>query len=95
MNPVGDWSNKLLTSSSVLDKSGLELLVKWLIKPIKRIDFKFEASSNGFKMNKYYQQCGDLTNTIIIAKTKKGKIIGGFTPLSFNPSVNWTSEDNY
>ena len=67
--------------------------MKWLIfiKPVSKIVFKLKASSNGFKMNKYYQECGDLTNTIIIAKTKKGKIIGGFTPLSFNPSVNWTS----
>jgi hypothetical protein len=81
-----DWSNKLLESSSILDKLGLELLVKWLIKPIKKIDFKFKASSNGFRLPKYYQECGDLTNTIIILKTTMGKIVGGFTPLSFNPS---------
>ena len=92
---LGDWSNKLLGSSSILDKSGLELLVKWLIRPIQRIDFKFKASSNGFRLPKYFQQCGDLTNTIIIARTTKGKIIGGFTPLSFNPSVNWTSKQNW
>ena len=47
-------------------------------------------------MSKYYQQCGDLTNTIIIAKTKKGKIIGGFTPLSFYPPNNkWTYWNDY
>ena len=46
-------------------------------------------------MSKYYQQCGDLTNTIIIAKTTKGKIIGGFTPLSFNsPGNKWTYNRN-
>ncbi len=46
-------------------------------------------------MKNYYKDCGDLTNTIIIAKTTKGKIIGGFTPLSFNPSGNkWTYEYN-
>jgi hypothetical protein len=47
---------------------------------------KFKASSNGFRLPRYFEQCGYLTNTIIIAKTTKGKIIGGFTPLSFNPS---------
>ena len=55
----------------------------------------FKASSNGFRWPKYLEQCGNLTNTIIIAKTKKGKIIGGFTPLSFNPSVNWTSKQDW
>ena len=64
--------------------------MKWLIfiKPVSKIVFKFKASSNGFRLPKYFQQCGDLTNTIIIVKTKKGKIIGGFTPLSFNPTAN-------
>ena len=40
-------------------------------------------------MNKYFGKCGDLTNTVIIAKTTKGKIIGGYTTLIFNPSANW------
>ncbi len=67
--------------------------MKWLIfiKPVSKIVFKFKASSNGFRLHKYIEQCGDLTNTIIIAKKKKGQIIGGFTPLSFNPPGNkWT-----
>ncbi len=58
-----------------------------MIKPVSKMVLKFKASSNGFRLPRYFEQCGYLTNTIIIAKTKKGKIIGGFTPLSFNPSV--------
>ena len=70
--------------------------MKWLIKPVSKIVLKFKASSNDFKMNKYFQQCGDITNTIIIVKTTKGKIIGGFTPLSFNPPGNkWTYKYDY
>ena len=61
------------------------------IKNASRIELVFKASNNGFKLNKYFEQCGNLTNTIIITKTKKGKIIAAFTPLSFNPSLNWTS----
>lgn len=52
---------------------------------------KFKASEYEFKLNKYYQQCEDLLNTIILIKTTKNKIIGGFTPLSFNPCINWKS----
>ncbi len=64
------------------------MLVKWLLKPISKILFQFKASSNGFQLNKYFQKCGDLTNTIVIVKTTKGKIFGAFTPLSFNPPGN-------
>ncbi len=58
------------------------------IKNSSKIELLFKASSNSFKIDKYFKQCGDLTNTIIITKTTKGKIIGGFTPLSFNPTAN-------
>ena len=64
------------------------MLLGWFDKPISKIVHQFTASSNGFRLPKYFEQCGDLTNTIIIAKTTKGKIIGGFTPLSFNPTAN-------
>ena len=42
-------------------------------------------------MNKFNEICGDLKNTVIMAKTTKGKIVGGYSPLNFNPSVNWPS----
>ena len=58
----------------------------WFDKPISNIVHKFKASSNDFKIKKYFEQCGDLTDTIIIARTIKGKIIGGYSHLSFNPS---------
>ncbi len=64
----------------------MELLNKWLNRSVKNIVLVFKASSNGFRLPKYFEQCGHLTNTIIIVKTTKGNIIGGFTPLSFNPS---------
>jgi hypothetical protein len=60
--------------------------MSWIKSTPTKIELVFKASSNGFRLHKYYEKCGDLVNTIIIAKTTKGKIIGGFTPLSFNPS---------
>ena len=60
--------------------------MSWIKKSPTKIELVFKASSNGFRLHNYYEQCGNSTNTIIIAKTTKGKIIGGFTPLIFNPS---------
>ena len=39
-------------------------------------------------MSEFYHNCEKLNNTIIIAKTTKGKILGGYTPLSFNDPDN-------
>ena len=45
----------------------------------------------GFKMSSFYEKCGNLNNILILAKTTKRKIVGGFTPLTFNPPGNeWT-----
>ena len=47
-------------------------------------------------MDKYYEICGKLNNTIMIVKTTKGKIIGGFTPLCFDvPFNNFGAASNW
>lgn len=52
---------------------------------------QFKAFSNGYSLDNYYEKCGALPDTIIIVKTISGKIIGGYTPLSFYPAGGkWT-----
>jgi hypothetical protein len=46
-------------------------------------------------MATFYEQCGDLENLIIVVKTSKGKVVGGFTTLSLNPPGNkWIHKKN-
>ena len=72
------------------------MIVKWLNRPISIIVHKFKASVNAFRLPKYFEECGNLENTIIIVKTTKGKIIGGFTPLRFFPAIKkWTSKNEW
>jgi hypothetical protein len=52
-------------------------------RKIKKIDIIFKASSHNFSLAKYYETCGNVQNTIILARTNKDKIFGGFTPFSF------------
>jgi len=53
------------------------------VKPIYKIQFRFKASHYDFNMSEFYRDCGKYNHTIIIAKTTKGKILGGYTPLSY------------
>lgn len=57
-------------------------------KKIQGAELIFKASDHKFDLKKYYEICGHLTNTMIICKTNKDKIIGGYTPLAFNPLSN-------
>lgn len=50
-------------------------------KPIKKLSLLYRASENGFSTPVFYDKCSNIPNTVIIAKTENGKIIGGFTPI--------------
>ena len=41
----------------------------------------YRASENNFSMEKFYQKCSNIANTVIVMKTEFDKIIGGYTPL--------------
>ncbi len=43
------------------------------------------GSKNGFDINEYFELAGQSTDVLVLCKTKGGKIIGGYTPLSFKP----------
>jgi hypothetical protein len=52
-------------------------------RKIKKIDIIFKASVHNFSLPKYYDICGSVENTIVLALTNKDKIFGGFTPFCF------------
>ena len=55
---------------------------------IKEIIPIFHAERENFSASAFHKECDGKANTVVIAKTSKDKIIGGYTP------VSWES-DNY
>lgn len=53
---------------------------------LKSIKQMYVASDYEFSISKYYEICGSLMSTIIICRTNGDKIVGAYTPLSFNPT---------
>ena len=51
-------------------------------RPVK-FEFLFSASSNQFSANKFHKKCDKYHHTLVICKTECGKIVGGYTPLSW------------
>lgn len=43
----------------------------------------YRASENKFSMEKFYEKCSNIHNTLIVMKTEFDKIIGGYTPLTW------------
>jgi len=52
------------------------------------MDLLYKASNNNFSMEKYYSTCGNEKDILILCKTKKNRILGGFSPLPLK-SKNW------
>ena len=56
---------------------------------VSSVKLLFKASEHEFSMNKFYEICGNVGETVMVCKTNKDKIIGGYTPLKFNsPPTN-------
>ncbi len=53
-------------------------------KKIKKLDYLFCASKNEYSLQKYYEVCGKVANTVIVCKTDMDKVIGAYTPLAMD-----------
>ena len=51
---------------------------------LREVKFMYKASEYQFSIKKYYELCGKVSNTVIVCKINKDKIIGGYTPLIFD-----------
>ena len=60
----------------------IDRLLRFFPKRVKSIKIMYKASKENFSVEKYFQLCGKEKNTVIIAETTMGKILGAFTPLS-------------
>jgi hypothetical protein len=55
-----------------------------LPKIVSSAKLLFKASEHEFSVKKFYEICENVSETVIVCKTNKDKIIGGYTPLKFN-----------
>jgi hypothetical protein len=51
-------------------------------KPIS-YELLYRASQNNFEVKKFWEKCNGAANTVTLIRTNFGKVIGGFTPLSW------------
>jgi len=59
-------------------------------RKIQSLKLLYQASKNDFSLEKYYDFCGTMTDTIIIVLTNRKKILGGYTPFCL-----WNGDDGW
>lgn len=91
-----DFIESEMYSLLLLNRDNYPTLKQWLLplsrnsleldlNPENNTNIKFKllhkASVNGFAANYFVLNCHNIPNTIVVAQTNFGKLIGGFTPL--------------
>jgi hypothetical protein len=61
--------------------------------PIAEFKLLYRASENNFSCFKFHQNCDGKENTLVVAKTEFGKVIGGYTPYAWNTSTNYVIDN--
>ena len=82
------FNNKLSYSSIINNDYNKQYsIIKWISektnKNIIQIEPLFKMSENGHKCDDFHRYCDNKGPTLTLVKTKKNKIFGGFTPLSW------------
>ena len=83
-------NNNSLSSMSLIIKNDIEkenAIINWIKKNIKidSVNFKliFRMSENGETSNDFHKYCDGVGPTLLLIKTDKDRIFGGFTPLNW------------
>ena len=89
-----DNNNQLFKSTIIKDDINKQNSInKWIKekinKNINKFELIFKMSENGSKSEDFHKYCDNKGPTLILIKTTKDKIFGGFTPL------NWDNKKEY
>ena len=80
-------------SSSIIKEDFMKqfIIVEWLEQKLKKyinLELIFKTSENGFTSKDFHDYCDNKGPTLLLIKTTKDQIFGGFTPL------NWGYDHN-
>lgn len=93
--PVTHLELQLSTEAqSLINKTQTEQISFWLTESLKiqNLGLKqlFKASADGFSSAAFKSKCNKKANTVTIARTNHGKLIGGFTPIAWESPTEGT-----
>lgn len=78
----------LLLSYSALHRIGDWINSQNTLYNIFKVNLLYKSSNEGFSAEKFKANCSGITDTVVLALTNTGKIIGGYTPLSWQSGRN-------
>lgn len=69
--------------------------IKKLFQHAKPLGFKllYRASENGFSIEEFHKTCDNVPNTLLLIETEFGRVIGGFSSLTWKSNKKqWVAD---
>ncbi len=76
----------------LLDQHSCDVLIEWIGKETN-FELIFRATSDGFHHEDFHRKCNDQGPNVVVLRNNAGKIIGGYSPISWDG--NATNEYAY
>lgn len=59
----------------------------------KKLKLLFTASENSFKASRFHAACDNVPHTFTLVETEFGKVLGGYTPLTWNSKKGFNRDE--
>jgi hypothetical protein len=70
--------------SSIISRNDWKQIKDWLPVKNPRSKLLYRATRDGFESANFHKRCDNIPGTVVIAKTSFDKVIGAYTPISWN-----------
>ena len=65
-----------------------------LEEPIFQFNLLFRASEHSFSAYAFHKYCDGKKNTLVLLRTRYGKILGGYTPIAWSSNSSYSQDHN-
>ena len=89
-------NEKFLNDSLIIKErcNYIENLLKWINKKNVKTKLLYRKTKDGNSYDDFHRLCDNQGPTLVLIKTTKGDIIGGYTPLDWDNHSGWKYDNN-
>ena len=81
-------------SNIIQNNDDIKLILSWLNKKSIKTNLLFNSKTDGYTLSDLYKKVENKSPILVIIKTKKGNIFGGYSNLPLKCDEKWHKDDN-
>ena len=86
---------KIISKNYIINKNDFDLISTWINKNISKYELLYKATVDGDSIDDFIKKCENKGPNILIVKSKKGQIFGGYTEKNWTKGKSIASPDSF